>query len=84
LVPKKGEVEEFNYEFPGGGHGMFWEADGAARCWSRGKLESEGMRWEESTVIMETMDKVGEMGGLKYPEAIESTEYPVNLKAKGL
>jgi hypothetical protein len=70
--------------FPAGGYGMFWEADEAARCWSRGKLESERMGWEESTVIMETMDKVREMGGLKYPEVIEGTEYPVNLKAKGL
>lgn len=42
------------------------------------------MGWEESTVIMETVDKARKMGGLKYQEAIGGTEYPVNLKAKGL
>lgn len=68
----------------GGAHGMMYEADEAARCLLAGKLESEGLTWEESTVIMETMDEVRRFGGLKYPEAIESTEYPVNLKAKGL
>jgi hypothetical protein len=41
------------------------------------------MGWEESAVIMETVDKARKMGGLKYQEAIGSTEYPVNLKAKG-
>lgn len=41
------------------------------------------MGWEESTVIMETVDKARKMGGLKYKEAIGGTEYPVNLKAKG-
>jgi len=33
---------------------------------------------------METMDQVRRLGGLKYPEGIESTEYPISLKAKGL
>ncbi len=37
------------------------------------------MGWEESIVIMETMDQVRKQGGIKYPEKIETTEYPVAL-----
>ena len=58
---------------------MFWEADEAARCLRDGKQESDGMSWSESVVIMETMDEVRRQGGLKYPEKIESTEYPIEL-----
>ncbi len=79
-----GELRDYEFEFPGGGHGMFWEADEAGRCWRDGKLESEGLGWEESTVIMEVMDEVRRVGGLAYPEEIESTEYPVDLRTKGL
>jgi len=82
LVGKDGKVEERNFEFEGGQHGMAFEGDEAARCWLRGDLESESMTWEESTVIMETMDRVRELGGLKYPEDIETTEYPVDLKTR--
>ncbi|KFZ10290.1 hypothetical protein V502_08218 [Pseudogymnoascus sp. VKM F-4520 (FW-2644)] len=57
------------------GQGMFWEADEAARCLRDGKLESEWISWEESTLIMETMDEVRRQGGLKYPDLIESAEY---------
>ena len=59
------------------GHGMFWEADECARCLRDGKLESEELSWEESIVIMETMDEVRRQNGLRYPEAIESTEFPL-------
>ena len=45
----------------------------------QGKLESETMGWEESIVIMETMDEVRRQGGVVYPEKIETTEYPVAL-----
>ena len=61
------------------GHGMFWEADEVARCLRDGKQESEGMTWAESIVVMETMDEVRRQGGLKYPEKIESTEYPLDM-----
>lgn len=71
------KVREVDDPIPG--HGMFWEADECARCLRDGKLESEGMGWEESAVIMETMDEVRRQAGLKYPEKIESTEYPINL-----
>jgi predicted dehydrogenase len=78
----KAEVTDKTFDFPGDGHGMYWEADEAARCWSAGKLQSEGLTWTESTVIMEVMDEVRKQGGLTYPDAIETTDYPVDLKAK--
>lgn len=49
------------------------------RCLRDGKIESEGMSWEESIVIMETLDQVRKQGGVVYPEKIETTEYPVSL-----
>jgi predicted dehydrogenase len=70
------------FDFPGGGHGMFWEADEAARCWRDGARESEGMPWEESILIMKVMDEVRRLGGLKYPEEIESKEFPLRLGGK--
>lgn len=79
VIPREGEVKEVENEFPGGMHGMAWEADEAARCVRDGKLESAGLNWEESIVIMETMDEVRKQGGLKYPEKIETTKYPVDL-----
>ena len=83
------KVEEVECAIPkdeerdGWGQGMFWEADEAARCLRDGKLESEWISWEESTVIMETMDEVRRQGGLVYPDLIESAEYdpksPLNV-----
>jgi predicted dehydrogenase len=86
IIKSGGEVieKEMDPKDHGGAHGFVYEADEAARCLLAGKLESEGLGWEESTVIMETMDEVRRLGGLKYPERIESTEYPVDLGGKGL
>jgi hypothetical protein len=73
---EKGAVEDVECPIPtdpereGWGHGMFWEADEAD-----GKLESEGLGWEESLVIMETMDEVRRQGGLVYPQLIESSVF---------
>lgn len=67
-------ITEVHCPFPAGGHGMYYEADEAARCIRDGLLESETMPWEESILIMEVMDKIREQGGLQYPSAIESTE----------
>ena len=75
-------IEAFGYEFPGGIHGMSWEGDEAARCWLAGKLESGGMPWDESVVIMEVMDEVRRQGELTYPDTIESTKYPIDLAAR--
>ena len=47
----------------GWGHGMYWEADEVARCLRDGKLESDGIPWEESLLIMETMDEIRRQGG---------------------
>ncbi|KAJ5090391.1 hypothetical protein N7532_009075 [Penicillium argentinense] len=81
IIPKKGagEVRDVEFPIPSEGHGMFWEADEVARCLRDGKLESEGLPWEESIVIMEVMDEVRKQGGLTYPQKIESTEYPLQL-----
>lgn len=81
------KVEEVECPIPtdkdGWGHGMYWEADEVARCLRDGKLESDIINWEESTVIMETMDEVRRQGGLKYSDLIESDEFnaqgPLNL-----
>jgi predicted dehydrogenase len=80
---KEERILDYSFDFPGEIHGMSWEADEAARCWSEGKLESETMGWEESLVIMQTMDEVRRQAGLTYPENIETTEYPVDLAPKG-
>ncbi|KAL2066405.1 hypothetical protein VTL71DRAFT_2476 [Oculimacula yallundae] len=75
---EKGVVEDVSCPIPsdpekgGWGHGMFWEADEAGRCLRDGKKQSEGLGWEESLVIMETMDEVRNQGGLKYPDLIET------------
>lgn len=83
---KKGEVEIVHCPIPttnGWGHGMFWEADEAARCIRDGKQESAGLNWEESLVIMETMDEVRRQGGLKYPELIETAVYDAKSPLNG-
>ena len=63
----------------GEGHGMFWEADEAAMALVEGRKEGKFEGLEESIVIMEVMDEVRRQGGMKYPENIESTEYPIAL-----
>jgi predicted dehydrogenase len=54
------------------GHGMFWEADEAARCIRDGKKESATLPWSESLVIMETMEEALRQGGVVYPDLITS------------
>jgi len=94
---EKGKFEEVDCPIPqdkekegkpgqeGWGHGMFWEADEAARCLRDGKKQSETLSWEESLVIMEVMDEVRKQGGLVYPKEIETDVYdeksPLNGKA---
>jgi hypothetical protein len=75
-------MEIHAFDFPGGIHGMAWEGDDAARCWLAGKLESEVMPWDESIAIMEVCDEVRKLCGLKYPDNIETTQYPVDMKAR--
>lgn len=71
------EFETNRFDIPAG-HGMFWEADECARCIRDEKLESDVMSWNETLEIMKVMDEVRRQGGLDYPEAIESCEYPLD------
>ncbi|KAF3342567.1 hypothetical protein VdG2_09527 [Verticillium dahliae VDG2] len=77
----EGEVEIVECPLPkdesrgGWGHGFFWEADEAARGVRDGKVQSEGMPWEESVVIMEVMDEALRQGGVEYPALITSHEF---------
>ena len=78
----RGMLAEFKHETktfvtPGGGHGMFWEADECARCIRDGKLESEIMPLSETEALMRVMDEVRKQSKLEYPERIESVEYPL-------
>ena len=68
---------EMNQE--GEGHGMFWEADECAKQMQKGEKESSVQKLSESIVIMEVMDKVRRQSGMKLPEKIETTDYPVDL-----
>ncbi|MCJ1477537.1 hypothetical protein MMC13_006209 [Lambiella insularis] len=63
----------------GEGHGMFWEADEAAMALIEGRKEGKFENLDESVLIMEVMDEVRKQGGQKYPEKIESTDYPIDL-----
>jgi predicted dehydrogenase len=81
-LEREGKVSEFS-DGKGWGHGMFWEADEAARCLLHGKLESETLGWEESVVIMDTMDEVRKQGGLTYPELIETAVYDAKSPLNG-
>ncbi|KAH9914970.1 oxidoreductase domain-containing protein [Fomitopsis serialis] len=63
----------------GEGQGMFWEADEVAYALIDGRKESPLLSWEESVVIMEVMDEVRKQGGLRFPEKIETTDFPVAL-----
>ena len=64
----------------GEGQGMFWEADECGFALMEGRKEGRLEGWEESVLIMEVMDKVREQNGMKYPEEIESLEYPLKMK----
>ena len=83
-VIRKGsrKVQDKTFDFPGDGHGMYWEADAAARGVLDGKLEDSTLPWDESILIMEVMDDVRKRCGLVYPKNIESTDYPVDLQTK--
>jgi predicted dehydrogenase len=50
------KVETVEFEVPGpglekGGHGMYWEADEAARCLRDGMLQSETLDWEDILAV---------------------------------
>ncbi|KAK5128557.1 hypothetical protein LTR85_003228 [Meristemomyces frigidus] len=63
----------------GEGQGMFWEADECAHALKEGRKEGKYESLQESLVIMQVMDEVRKQNGLKYPEKIETLDYPANL-----
>ncbi|KAH7139720.1 hypothetical protein B0J13DRAFT_477975 [Dactylonectria estremocensis] len=63
----------------GQGHGLFWEADDAARALVEGRKEGSCLGLDESILIMEIMDEVRRDAGLEYPAPLETTDYPVPL-----
>ncbi|RFU33214.1 hypothetical protein B7463_g3127, partial [Scytalidium lignicola] len=63
----------------GEGHGMFWEADEAARALLEGKKESSVQSLDESIMIMEVMDEIRKQNDFSFPSKIESPEYPLQL-----
>lgn len=77
LVHEDGKVEEFENEMPDGVRGFAYEADEVARCVRDGKKESELLSLDESIVIMRVMDEVRRQGDLKYPDKLETLDYPI-------
>ena len=61
----------------GEGMGMFWEADECAYAIKEGRKEGKFESLDESLVIMKVMDEVRKQGGMKLPDKIETTDYPV-------
>jgi predicted dehydrogenase len=83
VISNDGETEVVDCPIPkdparDSGHGMFWEADEAARCLRDGKKESKSMPWSESIVIMEVMESALKQGGVEYPELITTDVYDAN------
>ncbi|KAH7355942.1 hypothetical protein BKA66DRAFT_257704 [Pyrenochaeta sp. MPI-SDFR-AT-0127] len=76
-TPAEFEHATKSFPIPGGGHGMFWEADECARCVRDGRLQSEVIPLEETEQLMRVMDQVRKQSDLVYPERIGSVEYPL-------
>ncbi len=71
IILHSGQIIQEKLPVPAGGHGMFWEADEAARCLRDGRLESGVIPWDESILTMELLDEARRQGGLVYPDEIE-------------
>ncbi|KAF4918781.1 D-xylose 1-dehydrogenase [Colletotrichum viniferum] len=63
----------------GEGHGLFWEADDAGRALIEGRKEGSFLGLDESILVMENMDEVWDSAGLRYPEEIETTNFPTQI-----
>ena len=83
-IPKDKEIQgRKGEESQGWGHGLFWEADEAARCLRDGKKESDTLSWDESILIMDTMDEARKQGDLVYPELIETPVFDARSPLNG-
>jgi predicted dehydrogenase len=49
------------------GNGYQYEADEVRRCLSAGKIQSDVVTWEHSLCVLNTMDRLRKLWGLKYP-----------------
>lgn len=54
-------------DIPYAGNGYNYEADEVHRCLKAGKLESDVMPLDETLALMETMDQIRAMWGMRYP-----------------
>ena len=77
FIRADGSKDEYENEMAEGVRGFAYEADEVARCIRDGKKESEVLSLEESVVIMKVMDQAREQNGLKYPDKLETLEYPI-------
>ncbi|KAF5000302.1 hypothetical protein FDECE_11250 [Fusarium decemcellulare] len=68
-----------NLNAEGEGHGLFWEADDAARALLEGRKEGSILGLDESILIMDVMDGVRRDAGLEYPVELESIDFPVQF-----
>lgn len=81
LVPRQEgqEPKKIEETFPGGGRGMYWEADEVARCVRAGKTNSTHMSWTDSVLMMEILDEVRRQNDFYYSEQVESKKYPLSF-----
>ncbi|KAK7210900.1 hypothetical protein V2G26_018078 [Clonostachys chloroleuca] len=77
VIPAKDSTKAYTEEYPipAEGHGMFWEADEAARRLLAGDLQSETIPWDESVLLLATVDEIRKQAEISYPAKIETTEY---------
>lgn len=68
-----------DWQSEGEGQGMYWEADECAYALRDGRKEGQYESLEESLVIMKVMDEVRKQNDMKYPQKIETTDYPIDL-----
>lgn len=68
--------EEQLMKFPPRVNGYEYQAMDAVKCLQEGRKESSVMPLEFSILLMEHMDKIRKLTGIRYPESIESLDKP--------
>ena len=61
------DADTRDIDVPTAGNGFNYEADEVARCIAEGKAESDILPLDETVAVMETMDTLRALWGLKYP-----------------